>query len=115
MSRVIFKIIIPIVIMALWMDVAYYACLDNGSLDFMKFWLFAGLPYGIKAMGGILFPVGFSLQGGIMILALNLILGGLIGGFALAFRILRILGEILDILLFDVIFRKLPVIDERTY
>lgn len=115
MSRVIFKIIIPIVIMTLWMDVAYYACLDNGTLDFMKFWVVAGLPYGIKAMGGILFPIGFGLQGGILVLALNLALGGLLGVFALAFRIIRILGEILDILLFDVIFRKLPVIDESTY
>lgn len=115
MSRVIFKIIIPIVLMALWMDVAYYACLDNGTLDVAKFWIVAGLPYGMKAMGGILFPVGFSLQGGILILALNIALGGLLGGFALAFRIIKILGEILDIMLFDVIFRKLPVIDETNY
>lgn len=113
MSRIIFKIILPIAIMALWMDVAYYACLDNGNFDFMKFWIVAGLPYGIKAMGGILYPVGFDLQGGILILALNIILGAVLGGFALAFKILAIIGEIVNILLFDVILRKLPVIDER--
>lgn len=114
MSRIIFKKILPILIMALWMDVAYYACIDNGTLNFMKFWIIAGLPYGIKAMGGILYPVGFDLQGGILILALNVILGAMIGGFALAFRILTIIGEIMNIILFDVLFRKLTVIDEST-
>ena len=115
MSRIVFKIIVPILLMAMWLDVSYYACLTDGQLDWTSFIIVAGLPYGIKAMGGILYPVGFDLQGGIMVLALNLFLGAFLGVFALAIRILKILWEIGDILLFDVILRKLPRVDERTY
>lgn len=115
MSRIVFKIIVPILLMAMWLDVSYYACLTDGQLDWTRFIIVAGLPYGIKAMGGILYPVGFDLQGGIMVLALNLFWGAFLGVFALAIRILKILWEIGDILLFDVILRKLPRVDERTY
>lgn len=115
MSRIVFKIIVPILLMAMWLDVAYYVCLTDGQLDWTRFVIVAGLPYGIKAMGGILYPVGFDLQGGIMVLALNLFLGAFLGVFALVIRIFKILWEIGDILLFDVILRKLPRVDESTY
>ena len=115
MSRIVFKIMVPILLMVMWLDVSYYACLTDGQLDWPQFIIVSGLPYGIEAMGGILYPVGFDLQGGIMVLALNLFLGAFLGVFALAIRILKILWEIGDILLFDVILRKLPRVDERTY
>ena len=83
MKRVLFKILLPALLIAFWMDVAYYPSLKDGQLDYFTYWIIAGLPFGIKAIGGIFYPVGFDLQGGIAVLAMNVVLGGLVGGFVL--------------------------------
>ena len=112
MRRLIFKVFLPVIFIAVWLNISYYPCLgENGQLDTFKFLLIAGLPFGIKAMGGIFYPVGFDLQGGIVVLALNLILGGIIGVFALAFTILGIIKELIEFVIFDVLLRNAEVID----
>ena len=111
MKRVLFKILLPALLIALWLDAAYYPSLKDGQLDYFTYWIIAGLPFGIKAMGGIFYPVGFDLQGGVAVLAMNVVLGGLLGGFVLIFRILGIIKEIIEFVVFDIICRDLPVID----
>ena len=111
MKRVLFKILLPALLIALWLDVAYYPSLKDGQLDYFTYWIIAGLPFGIKAIGGIFYSVGFDLQGGVAVLAMNVVLGGLLGGFVLIFRILGIIKEIIEFIVFDIICRDLPVID----
>lgn len=111
MKKVLFKILLPTLFIVFWLNVAYHPCLVDGKLDWYRFWIFAGLPFGIKAMGGVFYPVGFDLQGGIFVLALNVILGGLIGGFALIIRIIKIILAIIDVIVFDLCCRDLEVIE----
>lgn len=111
MKRVLFKILLPALLISFWMDVAYYPSLKDGQLDYFTYWIIAGLPFGIKAIGGIFYPVGFDLQGGIAVLAMNVVLGGLLGGFVLIFRMFCIIKEIIEFIVFDIICRDLPVID----
>lgn len=111
MRRVLFKILLPAILIALWMNVTYYACVKDGQLDYFMYWLITGCPFGIKAIGGFLYPVGFDISGGLGVLALNLVLGGIVGGVVLIFKILGIGVEVIKFFIFDVFGRTLPVID----
>ena len=50
--------------------------------------LLCGLPFGIHRMCVWIVPGGGSLGGGIALFALNFIIGGVIGGFVLAWRLI---------------------------
>lgn len=110
MKRLVFKIIVPIILIAIWMNVAYYPCLKDGQLDLFMYWLIVGCPFGIKALGVIFYPVGFDLSGGVFVLGLNIILGGLIGGFVLIFKMIGIVIEVIKFFLFDVMRIFIPVV-----
>ena len=51
-------------------------------------WILCGLPFGIHRMCVWIVPGGSSLGGGAALFALNFIIGGLIGGFVLVWRLL---------------------------
>jgi len=55
----------------------------NGQCDYFLMWMLVGLPFGFRRMSLWLIPRGFGLSGTVGVLALNLIVGGLIGGLAL--------------------------------
>ena len=60
------------------------ACMKNGELDYVWLWILCGLPFGLHRMCLWIVPGGGSLGGGIALFALNFIIGGVIGGFVLA-------------------------------
>lgn len=60
----------------------------NGELDLLWLWILCGLPFGIHRMYVWIVPGGSSLGGGAALFALNFIIGGLIGGFVLVWRLL---------------------------
>ena len=62
------------------------------ALAFCLMWICVGLPFGIRRMCLWLVPSGYGISGSVGIFALNLIIGGLIGG--LAFFIGLLLGVI---------------------
>ena len=64
------------------------ACMKNGELDYVWLWILCGLPFGLHRMCLWIVPGGGSLGGGIALFALNFILGGVIGGFILAWRLI---------------------------
>ena len=66
--------------------------MPDGVCDFFLMWLCVGLPFGIRRMRLWLVPSGYSISGSVGIFALNLIVGGLIGG--LVFFIGLLLGVI---------------------
>ncbi len=64
------------------------ACMKNGSLDYVWLWILCGLPFGLHRMCLWLIPGGRSFGGGIATFALIFVLGGIIGGFVLAWKLL---------------------------
>ena len=84
MKRVLFKVIVPAVIIAVWMLTCYPVCNKAEGFDWFLYWIIAGCPFGIS--------------GSIGVLALNCIIGGLIGGVVLIFKIIGIAGELISII-----------------
>lgn len=61
---------------------------QNGERNFFLMWICCGIPFGIRRMFVWFIPHGYDLGGTVGILALNFVLGGLIGGFILIWRLL---------------------------
>lgn len=97
--RMMRKIIVPAMFTALWLWMAVGICNVFGDFDWFRFWLIAGFPYGIRRMCLFLIPVNYGISGSVGIFALDCIIGGLIGGFVLAFSILRMVKDFVMILL----------------
>jgi len=62
--------------------------MTDGSCDFFLLWLFVGCPFGIRRMSLWLVPHGFGIAGTVGLFAVNIIVGGLIGGLALIIRLM---------------------------
>lgn len=54
----------------------------GGVCDYFLMWICIGLPFGIRRMSLWLVPSGYGISGSVGVFALNLIVGGLIGGHA---------------------------------
>ena len=85
MKRVLFKVIVPVVFIAVWMLTCYPVCNKAEGFDWFLYWIIAGC------------PKNFGISGSIGVLALNCIIGGLIGGVVLIFKIIGIAGELISI------------------
>ena len=68
------------------------SAVDRVQSAYFLMWICVGLPFGIRRMCLWLVPSGYGISGSVGIFALNLIIGGLIGG--LAFFIGLLLGVI---------------------
>ena len=55
----------------------------NGETEYFYVWLCCGIPFGIRRMFVWLVPHGYDLGGTVGIIAVNFIIGGLIGGVIL--------------------------------
>lgn len=98
MKRVLFNILLPGIILAVWMNTCFYVCRKPEGFDFFLYWMLVGFPYGIRKMCLVLIPRNFSLGISLAILALNGIVGGLIGGIVVVCRIIDIAVEIISII-----------------
>ncbi len=63
------------------------------------FCIIAGIPFGIRFMFLKLFPKGYGISGTVGIFALNVMIGGLIGGVMLLARVVRIVVDTVKIIL----------------
>lgn len=61
----------------------------DGHIDYFILWICIGFPFGIRHMFLWLVPRGFDLAGTVGVFALNIVLGGLIGGLAFCFQIIK--------------------------
>ena len=86
MKRVLFKVILPLLVIAAWMNM----------FDFFLYWIMIGCPYGIRKMCMFIVPKNFGIAGNIGILALNCVIGGVIGGGIIIIKITSIFIEILN-------------------
>ena len=86
MKRVLFKIILPAGLLAAWMLTCYPVCNKADGFDVFLYWILVGCPYGLRKMCMILVPKNFGIAGSMGILALNCVVGGLIGGVVAIWR-----------------------------
>ena len=98
MKRVLFNIVIPLSVMVLWMITCYPVCNKAEGFDYFLYWIMVGCPYGIRKMCMFLIPRNFGIAGSMGVLALNCIVGGLIGGIVLIIRVIKIFVEILSVI-----------------
>ena len=97
-EKVLFKIIIPLVVLGVWALTCYLVCNKADGFDYLLYWILVGCPYGIRKMCTFLVPKNFGIAGSIGILALNCIVGGLIGGIIVLVRIIVIITEIIKVI-----------------
>ena len=98
MKKALFKIIIPLCVLVLWMITCYPVCNKADGFDYFLYWILVGCPYGIRKMCLFLVPKNFGIAGSMGILALNCIVGGLIGGIIVVVRIIVIFTEIIKVI-----------------
>lgn len=95
MKKIVFDIIIPLSVLAVWMLVCYPVCNKADGFDFFLYWVMVVSPYGIRKMFIFLIPKNFGIAGSMGVLALNCVIGGLLGGIIVIMRIVKILTEII--------------------
>ena len=98
MKKALFKIIIPVCVLVLWMITCYPVCNKADGFDYFLYWILVGCPYGIRKMCMFLVPKNFGIAGSIGILALDCIIGGLIGGMIVIIRIINTVMEIIKLI-----------------
>ena len=82
------KSIVPVAGAALLVCIFKSACMKDGTVDYLRLWIFCGLPFGICQMRLWFVPGSGSMGGGVALFALNFVIGGAIGGFVLAWRLI---------------------------
>lgn len=98
MKRVLYKIIVPAVLIFLWLMICYPVCKKEQGFDRFLYWILVGCPFGIRRMCLWLIPRNYGIGGSMGILALNCIIGGLIGGVVVIVQVIGIVAEIIKIL-----------------
>ena len=76
MKKVLFEIVVPVVVLALWMITCYPVCCKAEGFDYFLYWILVGCPYGIRKMCLYLIPKNFGIAGSMGVFALNCIIGG---------------------------------------
>ena len=71
MKKALFKIILPVCVLVLWMITCYQVCNKAEGFDYFLYWILVGCPYGIRKMCMFLVPKNFGIAGSMGILALN--------------------------------------------
>lgn len=81
------KTILPIVIALCLFLMFKNVFTENGQTNYFYVWICCGIPFGIRRMFVWLVPHGYDIAGTVGIVALNFILGGIIGGVVLIWRL----------------------------
>jgi hypothetical protein len=81
------KTVLPVVIALFLFFMFKSVFTNNGETNYFYVWLCCGIPFGIRRMFVWLVPHGYDLGGTVGIIALNFILGGIIGGVILIWRL----------------------------
>jgi len=97
MKRALFKVILPALAIGIWVLTYYPVCNKTEGFDFFLFWILVGFPFGIRKMCMVLIPKNFGIAGSMGVLALNAVVGGLIGGVVLIFKVIGMVCEVVCI------------------
>ncbi len=99
MKSIMTKTILPLIAIGLWMAVCIPIASRPEGFNYFMFWVIAGIPFGIRYMFFKLMPKGYGISGTIGAIALNIIIGGIIGGVMLMIRIVAISIETVKMLI----------------
>lgn len=80
--------IIPLLAIALLAYLGHYIYMVDGDIDWLRFCLVFGIPFGIPYMLWVI-PIGGNPATSVAILALNVIIGAVFGCFIAAFAFVR--------------------------
>ena len=80
------KTVIPVVVALFLFSMFSRIFVENGAPDYFLIWLACGVPFGIGKMFTLI-PIDFGISGTVGVVALNLVLGGLIGGVILIWKL----------------------------
>ena len=80
------KTVVTVAVALLLFSVFSRIFVENGTPDYFLIWLACGVPFGIGKMFALI-PIGFGISGTVGVVALNLVLGGLIGGVILIWKL----------------------------
>ena len=81
---------------------AEYVLLDMSGRERSKLvsiLIMSGFPFGIQKMLVLLIPRNFGIAGSIGVLALDAVIGGMIGVIVLAIKIIAIIREVINIIM----------------
>lgn len=82
------KVLIPVVSVLFLAALFRPLCMENGTCDYLKLWFLSGIPFGIHRMFLLVIPKDYDIGGSMGVLAINLLIGGVIGGIILIWRLL---------------------------
>ena len=99
MKSIMTKTILPLIAIGLWLAVCIPIASRPEGFNYFMFWVIAGIPFGIRYMFFKLMPKGYGISGTIGAIALNIIIGGIIGGVMLMIRIVAISIETVKMLI----------------
>lgn len=83
------SVLLPIVIAAAFALLFKTVYTSPEGINYLLMWICIGIPFGIHRMCIWLVPTKFDLAGTIGVMAVNIIVGGIIGGFAFVFQVLK--------------------------
>lgn len=95
MVEILRKTVIPLASVGLLLAAFYPVCTTNGQCDYFLLWILVGWPFGIGKMFIWLIPKNFGLAGSMGVFALNIIIGGLIGGVIAGIKVIFAVGYLL--------------------
>lgn len=81
------KSVVPVAGAALLVCIFKSPCIKGSTVDYLRLWILCGLPFGLHGMWLWIVPGGSSMGGGVALFSLNFIIGGIIGGFVLIWRL----------------------------
>lgn len=82
------KSILPVAVTMLLFCIFKSACTKDEITDYVWLWILCGLPFGLHRMCLWIIPGGHSFGGSIALFVFNFIIGGVIGGFVLLWRLI---------------------------
>lgn len=97
MKQILLKVVLPLMAIGLLLIIFYPVCKKADGFDYFLYWILVGFPFGIRKMFLWLIPRNFGLGGSMGVLALNFIVGGLIGGFVLIVTVVHIMRTLFGI------------------
>ena len=86
----IFKVVLPV--FTAWLLFSTFTLIfttNNGVTDYRLVWIICGIPFGIRHMYVWIIPRRFDIGGTVGTLALCFIIGGLIGGVVIIWKLIK--------------------------
>lgn len=103
LSEFVKYVMVPVITVLLLVAFLRPLCIENGECDYLKLWFFMGIPFGIQRMCVWIIPRGYDIGGTVGILFINVLVGGVIGGIVIIYRLLMAALYLVKAILFSVV------------